>query len=71
MHHILNLFSEYLVINNKRNKFSQTENPLTLGGVVLNEKVQYKYLGDMIHKDGLSASINATINDLQLLKLSP
>lgn len=34
---------------------------LNLGGTILKEKDHYKYLGDEIHKDGLSASINATI----------
>ena len=37
--------------------------PLNLGGTILKEKHHYKYLGDEIHKNGLSASISVTIKE--------
>ena len=36
-------------------------NPLTLGNTELKEKQSDKYLGDLIHQDGLSKSVYATI----------
>ena len=36
-------------------------NPLKLGDTVLKENSEYSYLGDIIHMDGLSSSIFATI----------
>ena len=37
--------------------------PITFGNFVTRSKVMDKYLGDMIHTDGLAASVAATIQD--------
>ena len=37
--------------------------PIIFGNLVTGAKVMDKYLGDMIHTDGLAASVEATIND--------
>ena len=40
-----------------------TESPIMFGEITTKSKVMDKYLGDMIHKDGLSASVQATIEE--------
>ena len=39
------------------------ENPVMFGDITVKCKIVDKYLGDMIHQDGLSASVEATISD--------
>ena len=39
------------------------ESPIMFGDITTKMKVMDKYLGDMIHKDGLSASIEATVEE--------
>ena len=39
------------------------ESPIMFGDIMTKQKVVDKYLGDMIHCDGLSASVEATIKD--------
>ena len=45
----------------KKLKKDITKNPLTLNGVTLKEKPFDKYLGDMIHKDGLTQSVHLSL----------
>ena len=37
------------------------EDPVLLGNITMNEKMTKKYLGDILHSQGLSASVQATI----------
>ena len=37
--------------------------PIRFGSVVTKMKTQDKYLGDIIHSDGLAASVEATVKD--------
>ena len=37
------------------------EDPVLLGNITMNEKMAEKYLGDILHSQGLSASVQATI----------
>ena len=45
-------------------------NPLTLGESELKEKDSYSYLGDVIHMDGLSSSVYATIKKIESRTIS-
>jgi hypothetical protein len=57
----------YITIGNK--KFQEKmaretmEKPIMFGDIVTKCKVADKYLGDMIHQDGLAASVEATIEE--------
>ena len=57
----------YIVLGSRTFKESveraSSETPIMFGNIVTQSKTMDKYLGDMIHMDGLSASINATIDD--------
>ena len=57
----------YILIGNKKEalkmKNELEENPLTLCGNPMVEKVSDKYLGDYIHMDGTEASIHCTISN--------
>ena len=57
----------YIVLGSRTFKESveraSSETPIMFGNIVTQSKSMDKYLGDMIHMDGLSASINATIDD--------
>ena len=39
------------------------ENPIMVGKFVTTEKEVDKYLGDLMHSDGLAASVEATVKD--------
>ena len=55
----------YIVIGNKKVSEKLRDDikkePLTINNTEIKEKEKYKYLGDIIHKDGLSASADATV----------
>ena len=57
----------FIILGNKKsaNKIREdiSENPLILNNTVIKEKEQYKYLGDVIHMDGISASAHATVKE--------
>ena len=40
-----------------------TESPIMFGEIVTKQKVSDKYLADIIHQDGLAASVEATVKD--------
>ena len=40
-----------------------TETPIMFGNIITKCKEKDKYLGDMLHADGLAASVEATVND--------
>ena len=55
-----------LIGNPEQRKAAQMElkrNPIKLYGNIMKEKQSEKYLGDIIHYDGNSASVEATVND--------
>ena len=57
----------YLLLGSEQQTKNTTneisKKPLSFGGIILKEKEHYKYLGDSIHREGLSASVNATIKE--------
>ena len=59
--------SSYIVCLNSSDssniKDDLLKNPLMYDGVALKEKICEKYLGDMIHGGGLSASVESTISE--------
>ena len=57
----------YILIGNKKeiSKLQKEieQSPITLYGQKLKEKSVEKYLGDLIHSEGNSASVKATVDD--------
>ena len=57
----------FVIFGNPRQKKAAHEeleiNPIKLYGTKMKEKVKEKYLGDIIHCEGNSASVEATVND--------
>ena len=46
----------------KRTRSEAQNNPVMMGEHIMEESLEEKYLGDMIHTDGLAASILSTVN---------
>ena len=46
----------------KRKRLEAQNNPVMKGNHIMEESPEEKYLGDMIHTDGLAASILSTVN---------
>ena len=46
----------------KKTRLEAQINPVMMGGHIMEESLEEKYLGDMIHTDGLAASILSTVN---------
>ena len=61
------LKSKQLSVNNDKSKYRQCvlkdtkENPMKMGGMIIESLNKEKYLGDYIHEDGCAASISETI----------
>ena len=57
----------YLVVGSEnyqaKVRLEAKEEPVMLGGKVLEEKAQEKYLGDMLSSEGLSASVESTVKE--------
>ena len=58
--------SRYVLLGSEefkeRTRREAKENPVMMGSHIMEESPEEKYLGDMVHTDGLAASILSTVN---------
>ena len=56
--------------SSRKTRQEARENPVMMGSHIMEESQEEKYLGDMIHTDGLAASILSTVNKRLVILVS-